>query len=325
MSLGPMWALTQTGPGRLRWSQVPRPAPGALSGGEVLLRVLAGGICGSDLPFFQGHRSPAVAPGTAGFPLHEIVGEVIESRYEAIRVGETVVGWATGQNGLAEYVVSAGHSLHAYSPGLDPVTAVLLQPLACVLYAVEQLGEVTGKHAAVLGVGPIGALFAHVLKTRGAAKVTGVDRVDRSDVRTVLGIDEFVHADASTWAAGIADADRPNLLVEAIGHQVETMTAAIQAAAYEGRVFYFGIPNDAVYPIPMTMLLRKNMTLTSGVTALPARRRVLAAAEEYLVRFPELIDACLASPYKFSDAEAAFEAAVRPRTGQMKVTLSEGA
>jgi threonine dehydrogenase-like Zn-dependent dehydrogenase len=320
-----MWALTQEGPSRLRWSEAPPPAPEALSEGEVLLKVLAGGICGSDLPFFQGHRSPAVAPGTPGFPLHEVVGEVVASRYDAIRAGETVVGWATGQNGLAEYVVSAGDSLHAYSPGLDPVTAVLLQPLACVLYAVEQIGEVEGRSAAVLGVGPIGALFAHVLKTQGAAKVVGVDRVDRSDVSSVLRIDEFIHADVSTWAAGLADADRPNLIVEAIGHQVETMTAAIQACAYEGKVFYFGIPNDAVYPIPMTTLLRKNMTLTSGVTALPARRRALAAAEDYLARFPELIDACLAEPYKFSDAEAAFDAAVHPRTGQMKVTLAEGA
>ncbi|MFC8520275.1 zinc-binding dehydrogenase [Streptomyces sp. NPDC057257] len=322
MSLGPMWALTQTGPSRLRWTQVPPPAPESLADGDVLLRVLAGGICGSDLPFFQGHRSPVVAPGTPGFPLHEIVGEVIASRSDSIGVGRTVVGWATGQNGLAEYVVSAGHSLHAVAPGLDPGKAILLQPLACVLYAVEQIGDVSGKRVAVLGVGPIGALFAHVLKSLGAATVTGVDRVDRSDVSAALGIDEFVHADASTWAEELADADRPNVIVEAIGHQVETMTAAIQAAAYEGKVFYFGIPNDAVYPIPMTSLLRKNMTLISGVTALPARRRALASAEEYLARFPGLIDACLAAPYKFSDAEAAFEAAVRPRTGQMKVTLT---
>ncbi|MGP2440106.1 zinc-dependent alcohol dehydrogenase [Streptomyces sp. JW3] len=317
-----MWAVSSAGPYRLTWGEAPAPQPEALGHGEVLVRTLAGGICGSDLPFFAGHPSPMVPAGAHGFPLHEIAGEVVASRDDDLAVGALVVGWATGMDGLAEYVLSAGTSLHAFSPELDPGVAILLQPLACVLYAVEQIGDVEGKSVAVLGVGPIGALFAHVLKAKGASRVIGVDRVDRADVRHSFGLDEFVHADVSAWANGITDADRPNLIVEAIGHQVETLTAAISAAAYEGKIFYFGIPNDEVYPVSMTALLRKNMTLCTGVTALGARRRVLADAEAYLAKFPELADAYVTSPYPFREAQSAFEAAVRPRTGQMKVTLT---
>lgn len=306
----------------MAYGEAPTPDLASLRDGDVLVRTVVGGICGSDLPFFAGHHSPFVESGTHGFPLHEIVGEVVASRSDDIAVGDSVVGWATAQNGLAEYVVTAASSVHAFGPGLEPKLAIALQPLACVIYAVEQLGDVAGKSAAVLGVGPIGALFAHVLKNRGATKVIGVDRVDRSDVSELFGIDEFIFADVNAWAASLAEAQRANIVVEAIGHQVETLTAAINAAAYEGTVFYFGIPNDDIYPVPMTMLLRKNMTLVTGVTALAARRRVLAAAEVYLAKFPELAEAYVTSPFSFRDAQAAFESATRPRTGQLKVTLN---
>jgi L-iditol 2-dehydrogenase len=317
-----MWALTQAGPYRLSYGETPAPDPASLGPGDVLIKTLVGGICGSDLPFFAGYGSPFVEPGTHGFPLHEVVGEVIATNDDTIAVGDRVVGWATGQDGLSEYVITAGSSVHAFGQDLEPGTAIALQPLACVLYAVEQIGDVTGKTVAVLGVGPIGALFAHVLKNRGAAKVIGIDRVDRSDVQDILGIDEFVLADVNAWSRGLGETGRPNIVVEAIGHQVETLTAAVNAAAYEGLVFYFGIPNDDVYPLPMTALLRKNMTLTTGVTALAARRRVLAEAEIYLDKFPELAAAYVTSPFSFRDAQEAFETAIRPRTGQLKVTLT---
>lgn len=317
-----MWALTRSTPSKLHWGEVSPPDPGALQPGEVVLRTLAGGICGSDLPFFQGYNAPVAPQGTPGFPLHEIAGEVVATASNTLEIGAQVVGWATRQNGLAEYVVSADHSLHAYSAELSPQVAIMLQPLACVIYAAEQIGDVAGKNVAILGLGPIGVLFAHVLKTRGAAHVTGVDRVDRSDVAELFGIDRLEHSDVGTWAAGLDAADRPDVVVEAIGHQVETLTAAVEAAAYEGRVFYFGIPNDKVYPLPMETLLRKNMTLQAGVTALPHRSRVLADAERYLAAHPELGDGYLTSPFPFSESEAAFKAAVSPRTGQLKVTLT---
>ncbi|WP_454812778.1 zinc-dependent alcohol dehydrogenase [Paenarthrobacter nitroguajacolicus] len=313
--------MKQTGPFALDTIEVGTPEAESLNQGEVLLRILTGGICGSDLPFFLGHRSPMVPASTPGFPLHEIVGEVIASADREIVIGDRVVGWAGAHDGLAEYVVAPGHSLHAFSAALDPAKAVMLQPLACVLYAAEQIGPVAGKSAAVFGVGPIGALFTHVLKTKGASHVIGIDRVDRTEIREMFGMDEFAHSDVSAWAAVLADADRPNVVIEAIGHQVESLTAAVAAASHEGKVFYFGIPNDDVYPIPMNNLVRKNMTLQSGVTPVRHRRRALAAAEAYLALHPELFDAYLTSPYPFAEAESAFEAAIRPRTGQLKVSL----
>lgn len=225
------------------------------------------------------------------------------------------------ESGLAEYSVSRGTSLHAYTPELDAATAIMLQPLACVLYAANQIGDVTGRSVAVLGLGPIGALFTHVLKSRGAAHVVGVDRVDRSDVAQAFGVDEFVHAHTATWAQDLPPAGRADVVVEAIGHQVETLTSALQAMADHGLVYYFGIPNDDVYPLPMNLLLRKKGTLKSGYTHEGARRHPLAEAEQYLARFPELAAAYLTSRYPYTAAQEAFVAASHPKTGQMKVTF----
>ncbi|WP_198415099.1 zinc-binding dehydrogenase [Cryobacterium tagatosivorans] len=322
-----MWALELTGPSTFETRVVPAPVEAHLQQGEVLLRSLAGGVCGSDLPFFRGRPNPLARtgdPAQPGFPLHEIVGEVVASADAGISVGDRAVGWASSSDGLAEFVVSRGASLHAIAKDLDATIAVMLQPLACVLYAVDQLGDLAGRSVAVLGVGPIGALFAHVVKSRGASRVVGVDRVDRSDVRAVFGLDEVVHADAETWAGALAESERPDVIVEAVGHQVETLTSAVEALAWGGTIFYFGIPNDRVYPFPMDQFLRKNARLISGVTPVVHRRRVLGAADAYVAKHPELVGAYLGTPYSYEDAQSAFEAAAHPRAGQMKVTLCLG-
>ena len=104
-----------------------------------------------------------------GFPIHEVVGEVIASRHPQSRDGDRVVGWASGFDGLMEHVVADGDGLAAYDLALAPQHAVALQPLACVLYAVEQLPDLEGRRVAVIGQGSIGLLFSYAAKASGAA------------------------------------------------------------------------------------------------------------------------------------------------------------
>jgi threonine dehydrogenase-like Zn-dependent dehydrogenase len=229
------------------------------------------------------------------------------------------VGWASLFDGIAELVVTDGDGVAGFDRGLPATTAVLLQPLACVLYAVEQLGDVSGQSVAVIGQGPIGLLFSHVLKARGAARVTGVDPVDRSDVASVFGVDETVTARAERWAARLSDADRPSVVVEAVGHQVSTLQPALDAVAPRGQVFYFGVPDDPVYPFDMMTFLRKNLTLRSGVTL--DRRRVLADAGAHLAAHPVLRDCYVTHVHPVADVQLAFEAAVTPRPGQLKIAV----
>jgi L-iditol 2-dehydrogenase len=321
-----MWAQTLTAPRTFEPREVPAPTAGDLKQGEVLLRVLAGGVCGSDLPQFKGLKASSGIlegpwpPANPGAPMHEVVGEVIASQDASLEVGATVVGWASGFNAISEVVISRADGLYPYTLDLPATTGVLIQPLACVIYALEKLTRVEGIDAGIIGQGPIGLLFSHVLRTLGARSVTGVDLVDRAEVAKTYGMDEFHHASSASWAASLTDATRPGIVVEAVGHHVTTLTDAIHAAAFGGEIFYFGIPDDQVYPLNMSMFLRKNLTLRSGTTF--EKARVLAKATEYLVAHPELTDSYVSDVLPADQAQTAFERAVSPRPGQHKIVLS---
>jgi threonine dehydrogenase-like Zn-dependent dehydrogenase len=191
--------------------------------------------------------------------------------------------------------------------------------LACVLYAVEQLPTVRGARAAVLGLGPIGLLFAHVLHAAGAKSVVGVDAVNRGDLAPAFHVDELVHATTHRWVADLKPAERPDLVIEAIGHNSATVNHALLACALGGCVFVFGVPDEPIYPIDVEVMLRRNLTVKSGVTL--ERPRMLAAATEYLGAHPALADAYISHVHPVHRAQQAFEAAARPNPGQVKITL----
>lgn len=321
-----MWAQMLSGPRAFEEVEVASPSPADLLKGQVLLASVAGGICGSDLPSFKGAPLPPSktrggrVTSAPGYPMHEVVGKVIASEHSAHQVGDLVVGWASGFDAIAELVVSDGEGLNGYDARLAPEVAELLQPLACVLYAAEQLSDVRGKTVAVVGQGPIGLLFSHVLKSRGAAHVIGVDPVDRSAAASAFGVDEAITATAAMWASSVSDADRPQVIVEAVGHQVSTMKNCLDAIAFGGELFYFGIPDDLVYPFDMMTFLRKNLTMHSGTTR--ERRRVLEDANTYLAEHPQLAPAYVNDTFAATDVQAAFEAAVQPRPGQHKIAVT---
>ncbi|MGV9796498.1 zinc-binding dehydrogenase [Mycobacterium sp. NPDC003449] len=320
-----MWAYELVGPGSLEQTDAPTPSREGLAVGSVLLRTLAGGICGSDIPKLTGAKGACVdgdgrlGRGRPGYPMHEVVGEVIASRSDEIRDGARVVGWATHNDGLAEFTVTAADQLHTYDRSLTPVDAVLIQPLACVLEAIDRIA-VRGEDVAVIGLGPIGLLFAHAAKGRGARRVTGIDPVDRSDVAEKFGIDELVVAPARTWARSVSDGNRPTTAIEAVGHQVSTLDDAVAGLAVGGTLLYFGIPDDEYYPLNMERFLRKNLTLIAGVTR--RRRQALAAADAYLDRFPELNPTLVTHRFPAAAAQSAFDAAATPKRGRLKVVIS---
>jgi threonine dehydrogenase-like Zn-dependent dehydrogenase len=320
-----MWAAALLHPGHLVPTTVARPTAGDLGDGQVLLRVEAGGICGSDGPFLRGAPTrfgTAASPGfwgPPGFPMHEVAGLVLASRHPEIRVGERVVGWADGFDGASEDLVTNGDAVATYDPGLSPTEAVLLQPLACVLHAVGRLGALRGRRSAVLGVGPIGALFVHVLAD-GGASVVGIDRVDRGADAGKLGASVLAAVDSGAWAAALPADERPDLVVEAVGHQMATLQHALVAVAPSGTVFYFGVPDSDVYPIDMELMVRKHLTLMAGGTL--ERRRALQQADDYLRRHPHLVATLVTHVFDRGDIQLAYDCATRPAPGRYKVVVA---
>jgi len=322
-----VWSYRIIAPYLVERTSIADKTPEQLADGQVLLQFLAAGVCGSDLPAFRGAKGRLPgddgrsAAEKAGFPIHEVAGEVIASRHPQHRAGDRVVGWASGFDGLMERVISDGNGLAPYDPALTPAQAIGLQPLACVLYACEQLPDLAGRRVALIGQGSIGLLFSYVAKAAGARRVIGVDPVDRENIAPTYGVDDAVRATSDRWVSQLAAADRADIVIEAVGHQVATLGHAIEAAAPGGTVFYFGVADDEAYPISMRLMLRNNLTLKSGVTL--DRHRVLELAGKFAAEHPELLGKYLTHTFGIDQAQAAFELACRPDPERVKIAISD--
>lgn len=324
-----MRALRLAAPSRFEEVDAPPPRPDDLPPGTAIIRTLAGGVCGSDLPLFRGRSLPDIrhsdelryGPRPLGFPLHEIVGTVIASR-SSLEVGQRVVGWARRTDGLQQQLVVDEAAVLVVSADDDPARQVVIQPLACVIHAVDRLGALEGRSCAVLGQGPIGALFAEVLAARGASRVTSVDRVGRVDGPCRFGIDEFVHESTDRWAHHLTDDAHADVVVDAIGHDPGVLNDAIAATADEGIVYAFGGVDDVHQAVAVRMLQRHHLTLVSGTTPAAYRKKALSAAEAFLRSRPELVEAFVTRTFDVQRAQEAFDAAATPTRGQLKVVVT---
>jgi threonine dehydrogenase-like Zn-dependent dehydrogenase len=174
-----MWAQTLTGPCTFELGDVAAPTRDSLRVGDVLLRLLAGGICGSVSPVTIPAEYGGLPKSPLGAPLREVVGEVVATRDPSLAARDRVVGWASSINGVCEYVIAEVDGLATFDPDLAPAAAVMLLPLACVLWVMQRASPAAGKRVAVIWQGPIGVLFSHVLGSLGAGCVrASIESID---------------------------------------------------------------------------------------------------------------------------------------------------
>ncbi|SFB30380.1 L-iditol 2-dehydrogenase [Rhizobium sp. NFR07] len=174
--------------------------------GEALVKITAGGICGTDVAIWKWHEA-VVGQYAPNFPLvvgHEFAGTVISAGPQCRAVeGDTVAinpQIACGRceycglgrptlcvdrrlmggrinGGWTEYVTVPEQNLHPLPKGLDSAVAPLLEPLSVATHAVSERVPVRpGDVVAVIGAGPIGLLVAILAKAAGASAVvlTGI-------------------------------------------------------------------------------------------------------------------------------------------------------
>jgi len=315
-----MWAQTLIAPQRFAMQQVARPDEGGLAAGEVLLRLRAGSVCGSDLACFRGESETGTGIyGVPGRPMHEVVGTVVHAGDSGFTAGQRVVGWAKRMRGLAEFLVANADQLTPVDDVWDDVHATVIQPLACVLHAASRLRGIDGATVAVLGQGPLGLLFSRVLKDAGAKHVTAVDYVDRSGAAAEFGVDQVVADHASNWARKLDAGQRPHIVVEAVGHNSVTLNDAIHAVGMNGQIFAFGVPGTDHYALDFLRMFRKNATLHSGTTLDHARH--LEQAQCYLQRNQGLAHSYITDVFSTADAQGAYLRACQPDPARLKVAL----
>ncbi|MDX2005569.1 MAG: alcohol dehydrogenase catalytic domain-containing protein [Meiothermus sp.] len=238
-------------PHRIAWIDAPEPSLGA---GEVLLKPLAVGVCGSDLHVFEGQH-PFV--GYPVYPGHEVAARVVETgpgvdaawrgalvalepsitcgdcaacrggRYNICESLQVMGFQAPGA--MAEAFVTRPRFLHRLPEGFDAELGAMVEPLAVAVHAVL-LSEVRGRKVGVLGAGTIGLLVAQVAKAYGAAGVEAVDLLDsRRNLAESLGVQ-----------AKLPDSAKYDTIFECVGTE-RALEAAIQGVRKGGNIIVLGV------------------------------------------------------------------------------------
>jgi L-iditol 2-dehydrogenase len=272
-----MKAVVYHGPEDLRVEQVEFPQIGPA---EILVKVRAASICGTDLRILHGtHRK--YLPGTVRIPGHEMVGtiEQVGKELQGVMPGQLVFvapNWGcgrcrqclAGRNNLcadygaigitqdgafAEYLrvptpaVLQGNVM-PLEPTVDPAQASLIEPLACVLRGQDALGIQPGETVLVMGAGPIGILHIKLARLRGAGKVLISElQPGRLERALQLGADAGINPAQSDLGQFVLDETGGNgadaILVAAPSHLAQE--SALRAAAIGGRINFFGgLPKD---------------------------------------------------------------------------------
>jgi L-iditol 2-dehydrogenase len=247
------------------------PVP-PVADGEILVRTAYASVCGSDLHVVYGNAPPE--PGAPGFPGHESVGEVVESRCPGFAAGDYVltVPFAADGRCLAEFQAIPGAFCIRLPPAVPLSHLLMAQQLGTVVYALRcHPLDLVGKDAVVIGQGSAGAFFTFLLKRAGAARVLASDKSPaRLAYSRQLGADLAVDAGTEDFPAAVLEATGgrgADVVVEAVGSR-ETFPLSLGLAAPGATLVWFGLPEgDDDYPISFRQFFRRGLTAYSNFGA----------------------------------------------------------
>ncbi len=192
-----MLQQVMTEPGKIEFREVPMPEAGP---GQVLIKIMEIGVCGSDIHVYHGEHPFTSYPVTQG---HEVSGviEKLGEGVEGLKIGQKVTiqpqvvcgeCWPcrNGKYNLCESLKVMGFQTTGVASEFFAVDAkkvtplpeemsleegAMIEPLAVAVHAVRRAGDVAGRDICVLGAGPIGILVAQAAKGMGAGRVMVTD------------------------------------------------------------------------------------------------------------------------------------------------------
>lgn len=277
----------------VRLEEMPGPEAGA---GEILIRVMASGVCGSDvMQWYRAGRTPLVLG-------HEISGEIVQ-------VGEGVTRYSAGQRvsashhvpcntchyclrghhtvcdtlrqtnfypgGFAEYVrlpsINVDRGVYLLPSDMSYEEATFIEPLACVYRGQRIAGSGKGASVLVIGSGISGLLHIRLARVTGAALVVATDMNDyRLRAAKDSGADETIHAeeDVPGKFREINRGRGADLVILTAGAE-EAVIQAMRSVDRGGTVLFFAPTGQGVaVPLPVNDLFWRNeITLTSSYAA----------------------------------------------------------
>ncbi|MEU6642511.1 zinc-dependent alcohol dehydrogenase family protein [Saccharomonospora sp. NPDC046836] len=280
-------------PGVIRVGDVPDPTPGAR---QVVVKVGACGICGTDLHIADGHFPPTPYPIVPG---HEFAGEIVELGAEVPggwRVGDRVAvdpslfcgyctpcrsghgnlcaNWgATGDTvdgAFAEYVAVPAANCYRLPDELTWQQGALVEPVSCAVHGVRRIGVEAGERFLVMGAGTMGLIMQQLLQRAGAS----VTVVDRNTTRLTRA--KQLGAVAVAGSAAELDGETFDAAADCTG-AAPAIEAAFDALRRGGRLLVFGVaPEQARVALSPFRIYNDEITIVGSMAVLNSFGAALA-------------------------------------------------
>lgn len=326
-----MKALVYAGTREMAYREEPAPQPHA---GEVLIRVDAVGICGSDMHAYHGHDPRRVPPLILG---HELAGEILAGPGKGRRVtvnplitcghceyclqgrnnlcaNRTMIGM-TRPGGFAELLTTASSSVIELPEGMDARAAALTEPAATALHAINTgarslVRPIPECRALVIGGGAVGLLAGLLLVAYGCRHVTMLEtnalRRASAERTGMRALDPVSHPPAENAF---------DLVIDAVGMK-RTRATALASVKPGGVVVHVGL-GDWASEIDMRKLTLAEVTLAGVYTYSTADLRAAAAA----LHEGAFGDLAWVEERPLADGARAFEDLDQGRTPAAKILL----
>jgi len=316
---------------------------------DVLVRVAACGICGSDIHGYDGSSGRRVPPLVMG---HEAAGIVADvgAAVDRVHAGDRVTFDSTiscgacddcrrgqvnlcpqrrvfgvscseyRQNGaFAEFVTVPQHILYRLPAKLPFEHATMIEPVSVALHAVSRLNIQSGERAVVVGSGMIGLLVLQALRVAGCREVIAVDLdASRLELAKQLGATATVNVKQIDAVAAVfdwTDGNGADTAVEVVGNAA-ALSTAIGCVRRGGRVGLVGNLAPET-PFPLQAVVTREITLIGSYASAGEYPRAIELVASGAIQVAPLISAVA----PLADGPAWFERLYKTEPGLMKVIL----
>ena len=325
---------------------VERPVPGPK---DVLVKVRACGICGTDTFFLHLGGMPAGADGSMrSIPLgHEPAGEIVEAGAEVtdLKVGDRVVvnpqgvpsgiiGCGGAHGAMSEYLLlenaEVGKTVAVFPDTVPFDVASLNEPMAVARHCVNRSGAKATDKVVVFGAGPIGLGATIWLKLRGVQHVVVADVIpERLETALAVGADAVINSATEDVTARLTELHGPaanalgqpragtDIYIDAAG-VAAVFNATVDAAKWGAKLVMVAVQKKGA-DIDLGGMLRSELTLIASQGYPTEIFEVTPELVEHHERFAKLIS----HRVPFGEAERAFGLAMTPGAAEKVVVTFE--
>ncbi|GEO25039.1 putative zinc-type alcohol dehydrogenase-like protein YjmD [Alicyclobacillus acidoterrestris] len=336
-----MRAAVMTKPFTIEFREVAQPVP---KPHEVLVRVQAAGICGSDVHFYDGSNPYANYPQIFGHELAGVVEGVGDDAPSSLAGKRVVVEpavpcgrcYACSINrpnacanidmigsvragGFADYVTVPAHHVHVMPDDMRFEVGAVCEPFSIGAQAIRRSGIKGGETVAILGMGPIGLTILSQLKRTFDVTVFAIDVVpERLQLALDFGADAVIDARNMDVVAHIlskTNGEGANIVLEAAGVP-NTIEQTIHLVSAAGRIVIVGLTGQDV-KFPGQLLTKKDIEIYGTRHSVG----LFPAVMQFLHEHPDVADKFISQRMNFTELESALKLAKRCPAQVTKIIL----